>query len=216
MKPVILAWFAIFVGVLACTPRSRSGAPRPPNEELPLIKPEENRIEVTERVKRARALVERFKGRLQSGLRRAIKEGGVVAAIPVCSDMAKETTDATRDGELWLRRVGTRVRNPERGTPTPHEREVLAGMTLMDREHASDDGETFHYMQGIFIDRGTCVICHGREEQIPPEVKAALAEAYPNDPAVGYLEGDLRGAFVVYGRSAPEADASGATPAAAR
>ena len=40
-----------------------------------------------------------------------------------------------------------------------------------------------------------CLGCHGKS--IAPEVKAKLAELYPEDKATGFSEGDLRGAFVV-------------------
>ncbi len=211
MKRVICVLIVTLLCGLGCVPRSRQAPSKEPKKEVPLIKPEEKRIELTDRVKRARALVESFKGKLQSSLRQAIKEGGPVNAISVCSDMAPEITDATRDGELWLRRVGTRVRNAELGTPTARERELLGRMTLSDKEHVYETDDTFHYMQGIFIDRGVCVMCHGPEEQIPREVKTALAQNYPDDKAIGYEQGDLRGAFVVYGRGAP-APAAGEIP----
>jgi hypothetical protein len=38
-----------------------------------------------------------------------------------------------------------------------------------------------------------CLACHG--SAITPEVTAALDEAYPQDQARGYAEGDIRGAF---------------------
>jgi len=47
-----------------------------------------------------------------------------------------------------------------------------------------------------------CVACHGGPEQISPEVKSKLSELYPNDKAVNYQPGQLRGA-VVLSRSAP-------------
>ena len=42
---------------------------------------------------------------------------------------------------------------------------------------------------------GLCLQCHGTA--IPAEVADKLAELYPHDKAVGYREGDIRGAFVV-------------------
>jgi hypothetical protein len=40
---------------------------------------------------------------------------------------------------------------------------------------------------------GPCLSCHG--DAITPAVSALLAEHYPNDRAVGYQLGDLRGAL---------------------
>ncbi|MBX3271308.1 MAG: DUF3365 domain-containing protein [Sandaracinaceae bacterium] len=42
---------------------------------------------------------------------------------------------------------------------------------------------------------GPCLACHGRPEGIAEEVRALLAERYPEDRAVGYEEGALRGAL---------------------
>lgn len=42
---------------------------------------------------------------------------------------------------------------------------------------------------------GLCLQCHGTA--INPEVSAKLNELYPHDKAVGYREGDIRGAFLV-------------------
>jgi hypothetical protein len=42
-----------------------------------------------------------------------------------------------------------------------------------------------------------CTACHGSTEQITPSVKAKLEQMYPNDKAVDYKPGDLRGAVVV-------------------
>ena len=52
----------------------------------------------------------------------------------------------------------------------------------------------FQYMSAIPTQK-LCLGCHGKS--IAPEVKAKLAELYPEDKATGFSEGDLRGAFVV-------------------
>jgi len=40
-----------------------------------------------------------------------------------------------------------------------------------------------------------CLNCHGPAASIPPDVRAALSELYPDDRAIGYAVGDLRGAL---------------------
>jgi hypothetical protein len=40
-----------------------------------------------------------------------------------------------------------------------------------------------------------CLVCHG--ENIAPNIQAKLAELYPNDKAIGFNVGELRGAFSV-------------------
>ena len=65
----------------------------------------------------------------------------------------------------------------------------------------SDGSKEFHFAKPIVL-QPMCVACHGGPEQISPEVKSKLSELYPNDKAVNYQPGQLRGA-VVLSRSAP-------------
>jgi hypothetical protein len=45
--------------------------------------------------------------------------------------------------------------------------------------------------------KAECQMCHGPVDGIDEEVLAAIAESYPEDQAVGFAEGDLRGWFWV-------------------
>ena len=45
--------------------------------------------------------------------------------------------------------------------------------------------------------KAECQMCHGPAETIDQEVMAAILEVYPDDQAVGFSEGDLRGWFWV-------------------
>jgi len=45
--------------------------------------------------------------------------------------------------------------------------------------------------------KGECQMCHGPADSIDEEVLAAIGENYPEDQAVGFAEGDLRGWFWV-------------------
>ena len=45
--------------------------------------------------------------------------------------------------------------------------------------------------------QGLCLNCHGDPEKMTAEVKAQIAKTYPNDLAVGYREGEIRGALTV-------------------
>jgi len=45
-----------------------------------------------------------------------------------------------------------------------------------------------------------CLTCHGQANQLMPEVKTALAALYPNDKAIGFAAGELRGVWRVTSR----------------
>ncbi len=56
-------------------------------------------------------------------------------------------------------------------------------------------GKEYTAMIPIRIAGEACLKCHGPVDILDKEVRAKLAEAYPQDKAVGYSLGELRGAF---------------------
>jgi hypothetical protein len=148
-------------------------------------------------------------------LQSAMAEGGAVNAIGVCNTQAPEIADRVSvQNQVKLSRVGTRARNPVMGVPNDWQAKALAqfdaglarGDKPADMEFSqtitkADGSKEFHFAKPIVL-QPMCVACHGGPEQISPEVKAKLSELYPNDKAVNYQPGQLRGA-VVLSRSVP-------------
>jgi hypothetical protein len=60
----------------------------------------------------------------------------------------------------------------------------------------SADVKRLRYMKEIKAGE-FCLKCHGDPETFSDALKAALAEHYPDDPAVDYAAGDSRGAFSI-------------------
>ena len=159
----------------------------------------------------ARQAISAFGSELMAKFKEAMKKGGPVKAINVCSEIAPEIASSiSRDTGWMVRRVTTRTRNPlatpddweleelrqfeknlAKGTPAP---ELEA--SRIRRE--SGDREYFRYMKAIVLpppDMAPCMACHG--ETLDPAIQAILNEQYPHDRATGYSPGDLRGAFSV-------------------
>ena len=138
-----------------------------------------------------------FKAALGAELKAALKAGGPAKAISVCAEKAPEIAAKMSDDTLSIRRVGTRVRNAKTNTPTHAMNAVMKGLTPDKSVHLGviDGKETA--VHGLFIQNPVCLSCHGPKGSLAPEVTAALAEQYPDDAAVGYAMGDLRGAVVV-------------------
>ncbi|MDA8259608.1 MAG: DUF3365 domain-containing protein [Betaproteobacteria bacterium] len=64
-------------------------------------------------------------------------------------------------------------------------------------EIVSEGGKrTLRYMKALPT-QGLCLNCHGGPDKITGEIKARLTELYPADKAVGYSEGQIRGALTV-------------------
>jgi len=143
-------------------------------------------------------------------LQAAMANGGPENAIGVCKTQAPEIAkNLSTKHQVKVTRVGTRARNPDMGVPNDWQTQALKqfetrlakGDKPYDIEYiqltksGSYDLE-LRYAKPIVL-QPMCTACHGTPEQISPEVKAKLDQLYPNDKAVNYKPGELRGAVVV-------------------
>jgi hypothetical protein len=154
----------------------------------------------------SRALVKAFAGELKGELQATIETGGPIHAISVCNVRAAEiATDLSTPGQWSVGRTSHRVRNPS-NVPDAWEAGVLEefrlraaagdplkGMEIVER-FQDDGGTTYRYMKAIPVGQ-VCLTCHGTD--IDPELKAEIDGFYPNDQAIGFALGELRGAFTV-------------------
>ncbi len=165
----------------------------------------------------ARALGSELKGRLEAQL----EAGGPVAALAVCSEVAQEIAARhSRDGAV-VRRVSLRVRNPldrpdgwERARLEELERldaavdlpeEIVEVVEMPGTEPqvveavevlGTELQRELRYLKPIVV-QPVCLECHGDPATFGPELGSLLAERYPEDEAVGYAAGDLRGGISV-------------------
>jgi len=143
-------------------------------------------------------------------LQAAMANGGPVNAIGVCKTQAPEiANNLSAKHHLQVARVGTRARNPVMGEP--NEWQAVALKQFETRLARGDKPYDIEYVQltksGAYdlelryakpiVMQPMCTACHGSPEQITPAIKAKLEELYPNDKAVDYKPGELRGAVVV-------------------
>jgi hypothetical protein len=152
----------------------------------------------------ARSAADTLGTQLQGRLLAAIEEGGPLQAVEVCSVEAQEIARTlSQDGAL-VRRVSLRTRNPL-NDPDLHETRKLEewqarwGQQEVGEEWdvVSENGQTtLRYLRPIPL-AGPCTTCHGDPEQIAPEVMALVRRLYPQDRALGFAPGDLRGAVSV-------------------
>jgi hypothetical protein len=146
-----------------------------------------------------------FSQALKGQLQAAIKQGGLINAVSVCKSVAPAiAAENSKDG--WtLTRTSLRVRNSD-NTPDEWELSQLQQFELVNAsgqqpadkpivasEFIVNDGNTqFRYMKAIPAQQ-LCLGCHG--SNIEPEVSALLSKTYPDDKAVNFALGDIRGAF---------------------
>jgi uncharacterized protein YfiM (DUF2279 family) len=150
-----------------------------------------------------------FMHELVSALKKEMAAGGPAGAVSVCSDLAPTIAGKISRETGWrVTRVGTRVRNPLLGMPDAWEQKVLLDFEAraakgedLDKMSYSEvvsepSGKFFRYMKAVGV-KAQCLVCHGSEAQIAPQVSTILKERYPHDRAINYKEGDLRGAISI-------------------
>jgi hypothetical protein len=126
----------------------------------------------------------------------------------VCSDTAQVlTNDFGLMKGVYIKRVSFKNRN-KNNVPDGFEANVLKRFEQMknesklasDSEHfeiiKENDHQYLRYIKPIEIG-AVCLKCHGNEDKISTEVKDLIAKKYPDDKAVGYKNGDLRGAISI-------------------
>ncbi len=145
----------------------------------------------------AAALKIALKGRLVA----AMQEQGPVGALHVCHDEAQALTAriAAEQG-VKVGRASLRLRNPSNAAPVwvepwlaAHGEGKAEGVPTDAEVVDTPDGAVARWIEPLPVGP-VCLGCHGPTESLSSEVRAVLAEHYPEDRATGYAVGDLRGA----------------------
>jgi len=125
----------------------------------------------------------------------ALDSGDAGAAIAVCKEKAPAVAENVHETYgVKIGRTSFRLRNPANVAPAwadPYIADLVEDPTYV----IGPNGEL-----GALLPiklRAECQMCHGPAEEIDEGVMAAISEAYPDDQAVGFVEGDLRGWFWV-------------------
>ncbi|MCY0967240.1 Tll0287-like domain-containing protein [Parathalassolituus penaei] len=164
----------------------------------PIVKAE---APVEQLAEEARVQVQQFGGALKAAVKQGMEQGGPVAAINTCHLQAPAIAEQHSQSEWQVGRTSAKLRNPD-NQPDKWEQSVLesfakrmaSGESLATMEAFSVENGEFRYMKAIATE-GLCLGCHG--DKLAEPVANRLAELYPADKAVGYQEGQLRGAFTL-------------------
>ncbi len=143
----------------------------------------------------ATARAEAFQTALRSELMAAIASGGPAAAVAVCKERAPALAAAMSHDGLRVRRIGTRLRNPDNRSD-PRDEAALAQLQQSTADAVLDDGAPRRLYVPLLV-QPPCLLCHGDRQAMPSDLQERLAQLYPADEAMGYALGDLRGAVVV-------------------
>jgi hypothetical protein len=170
----------------------------------------DNKTDVSqEQVEGLRATSMEFMKSLKGILIEQIQKNGVVQAVAVCSDTAQVLTNnfGLQKG-VYIRRVSLKNRNPN-NYPDEFEKRILNQFQLLKQNNELNEKteyfevvkeDEFTYLRYIkpIILQAECLNCHGDPStHMMGDVKQLIAQQYPEDKAVGYSIGDLRGAVSV-------------------
>lgn len=161
-------------------------------------------VDVAKRVQRAREVTVIVTDKLRAELGAALKVSAV-DAIGACQTLSPDlVTNASDEFSFEVTRTALKLRNPENG-PDEWEQKVLqlfqtklaGGAEPSKLEHheviiTPEGDKLFRYMRPIMTGE-MCLTCHGTD--VKQEVKAEIARYYPEDKAIGFRLGEMRGAF---------------------
>ncbi len=157
---------------------------------------------------KAQQAAKTFSGALKSALMEKLEVGGTEGAITFCHDEAPLI--AARVSEEFGVRLGRvpvadRQRSPANTAEAwqvdglnNFQEQLAAGTPISElvalETQSLPEGVALRMMRGIPVEP-MCLACHG--SALSKETQAALNRLYPDDQAVGFHEGDLRGALWV-------------------
>ncbi|NWF48940.1 MAG: DUF3365 domain-containing protein [Ignavibacteriaceae bacterium] len=165
--------------------------------------------EITDQVKSGlKSDAQNFMKTLKGVLIREIESKGIINAVSVCSDTAQLMTNnyGVQKG-IFIKRVSFKNRNPvnkpdEIESNALKKFEELKAEGKLNPETAyfetiEEEGVTkVRYLVPIIL-QPECLNCHGDWNAMDPEVKKIISDKYPEDKAVDYKVGDLRGAVSI-------------------
>lgn len=160
-------------------------------------------------VEESRKVSGQLLGQIRGELVKELERTGPIRAIVVCKYSVPEiTSNISRQTGMRVTRVALKPRNRALAEPDSWEQKVLLDFEkrLANGERAEaleffekvDEpaGRAFRYMKAIPMTQA-CMACHGPVKTLSEGIRAQLAAEYPNDKAVEYEVGQLRGAVSV-------------------
>lgn len=141
---------------------------------------------------------------LSARLMTAIEQGGVPHAVKYCNVAALPLIDSlSRVHQASIRRTSLKVRNVQ-DVPQGWEKEILAGYQALLAEGKRPgpvvkklDQKRVAFAAPIFVAQA-CLKCHGKlGETLNEQHYTTIKQLYPQDQAIGYVDGDWRGMWSV-------------------
>ncbi|MDT8439527.1 MAG: DUF3365 domain-containing protein [Wenzhouxiangellaceae bacterium] len=151
----------------------------------------------------AREAAQQLQSQLAVALVGAINDDGPAHAVQVCKLVAPEIAAEASGPSMTIGRTALRVRNPDNApdqweTTTLHDFEAQLSngadpATLETWTIETESGYTIGRWMKAIPTAALCTQCHG--SQVDPALLNHIRSIYPQDQAIGFEVGELRGAF---------------------
>lgn len=156
-----------------------------------------------EKIKEGQKIVQASFKALSTQLKKALQDSGVAHALQYCNTAAYPLTDSLSEAyDVDIKRTAINYRNPD-NAPSVEEKEMMQyfAQLLSDKQEPGDSlvhkNGTYTYYNPIVM-MGQCQKCHGKPGvQIAENDFNLINELYPEDRAINFKTGDLRGMWVV-------------------
>lgn len=150
----------------------------------------------------AREAAKKLGGTLKTQLVGTLKASGPLAAADMCSTSAQGLTEGVEaETHAKLGRSSLRLRNSANAAPdwvsewlSAQGERPFEGVEGIARVEDTPGGRVARVLVPVGIDE-PCLQCHGPVDGMQAEVRELLAERFPDDAAIGYAVGELRGAL---------------------
>ena len=172
------------------------------NESISVSKKDMTTKEIKMKAKKAIILVG---GTLKKTMGMKMKEGGATKTAEFCSvsaeDLAKKVSKKLDKG-VTVKRITNKPRN-SKNMATKEQLEILKDIEAkmkqgnMPKMLVKKISDNHYQVYKPFKVGDKCIVCHGTEQTRDENAYKIISSKYPNDKAIDYKTGDLRGAFLV-------------------
>lgn len=138
---------------------------------------------------------------LRNSLVHAIETQSVEGAIGFCNEKAFALTSAYSH-DVSIRRTALRFRNPSNKPDSlesmvlhEYDGKIKSGNGAQVQIIRNSSSNEIHFFKPIIL-QPMCLNCHGTPDQdVKPATLDRIKEFYPDDQAINYRQGDLRGVW---------------------
>lgn len=136
---------------------------------------------------------------LLKNLTTTINEKGMRKALEYCNINAEKIINTKRDNFkiLSIQRLSDKNRNPKNKLFSDLDKSIFDHFKSSSNDTAILQYNAVVYYKPIKIMMPSCLKCHGNKDELDIAAWSSINDLYPNDLAINYKEGDLRGIWKI-------------------